>query len=302
MPHADTLIKHLRRLSLTNGRVPLLIGNLANVYAATNDFDIAIGLLRIELRVLLNAEQPDEFLIYQTRLNLAQALAVGEEIDADRMAEATQNLEHIAIYSQRLAADADTHEAASRFSSHSLHLLEQIISAGLSPEISRPLAEVFADVLSRVPVTWDVRAREAASQANDFFSAGRPEEAERACRPYLTPLRYGSNLQLELQRLLIEALVYQGKWDEARSELAAFATRLGRKPVHRNTAEDALHNVGFPLAVQVLFGRGQEPTELFVYLMSTPCFVSVLQAPRPFHQAKFCVFNLVLAVVQTLPP
>lgn len=302
VPHADTLIKHLKRLSLTSGRVPLLIGNLANVYAASNDFDIAIGLLKTELRLLLNAEQPDEFWICQTRLNLAQALAAGEEIDADRMAEATQNLEHIAIYSQRLAADVDTHEAASRFSSHSLHLLEQIIGVGLSPEISRPLAEVFADVLSRVPVTWDVQAREAADQADQFFAAGRPEEAERACRLYLTPLRYGSNLQLELERLLIEALVYQGKWNEARSELNAFATRLGSNPVHRNTAEDALHNVGLLLAGQVLFGGGQEPTELFIYLMSTPCFVSVLQAPRRFHQAKFCVLNLMLAVVHRSRP
>lgn len=298
VPHADTLIKHLCRLDLTSGRVPLLIGNLANVYAASNDFDIAIGLLETELRLLLSAEQPDEFLVYQTRLNLAQALAAGEEVDADRMAEATQNLELIAIYSQRLAANVDTHEAASRFSSHSLHLLEQIISARLSPEISRPLAEVFADVLSRVPITWDVQARDAANRAEEFFSAGRPEEAELVCRPYLTPLRYRSNLQLELQRLLIEALVYQGKWNEARSELAAFSTRLGRKPVHRSTAEDALHNVGLLLAVQALIGGGQEPIALFIYMMSTPCFVSVLQAPRPLHQGKFSVLSLVLAVVQ----
>jgi hypothetical protein len=116
------------------------------------------------------------------------------------------------------------------------------------------------------------------------------------------PLRYGSNLQLELQRLLIEALVLQGEWNEARMELAAFASRLGRKPLHRNTAEDALHNIGLPLAMQALLVGYQEPTELFTYLMSVPCFVSILQAPQPSNRAKFCVLNLVLAVVQNSRP
>ena len=302
VPHADTLINHLWRLGLTNGRVPLLMGNLAGVYVATNDLDIAIGLLKTELRLLLNAERPDKFLVHQARLHLAQALAAGEQIDAARVAEATENLEHIAMYSQRLAADANTHEAASHFSSHSLDLLDKIAGAGLAPEISRPLAEVFADVLSRLPSTWDIQAREAASQANAFLSAGRPEEAERACRSYLTPLRYGSNLQLELQRLLIEALVLQGGWNEARTELAAFASRLGHKPLHQNTAEDALHNIGLPLAMQALLLGHQEPTELFTYLMSVPCFVSILQTPQPSNRAKFCVLNLVLAVVQNSRP
>ena len=130
VPHADTLVHHLRRLGLTGGRLPLLIGNLATVYIATNDLDTAVGLLKNELQLLLNTERPDEFLVHQTRLHLAQALASGEQIDADRAAEATENLEHIVIYSQRLAAEADTHDAASHFCSHSLDILDKIAAPG----------------------------------------------------------------------------------------------------------------------------------------------------------------------------
>jgi hypothetical protein len=302
VPHADTLVHHLRRLGLTSGRVPLLIGNLAGVYTATNDLDTAIGLFNTELQLLLNAERPDEFLVHQARLHLAQALTTSEQIDAARAAESIENLEHIAMYSQRLAAEADTHEAASHFCSHSLDILDKIIGAGHAPQNSRPLAEVFADVLRRVPATWDIQVREAASQANAFLSAGRPEEAERVCRPHVMPLRYGSNLQLELQRLLIEALTFQGRWSEARTEIATFAARLGREPLYQHTTEDALHNIGLPLAMVVLLGGGQEPTDLFTYLMSRPCFLSVRRAPQPSYEARFCVLNLVLAVVQNSRP
>lgn len=300
VPHADTLVRHLRRLGLVGGRIPLLMGNLADVYAATNDLQTATGLLKTELQLLLDANTPDEFLINQARLHLAQALAAGEQIDAARAADAIGNLEHIALFSQRLAAQADTHEAASSFCSDSLYILQTIIGSGHASHVSGQLTDVFTEVLRMVPPTWEIRAREAAEQANAFLSAGMPEQAEHACRPYVTPLRYshGSSVQLELQRFLIEALILQGKWNESQSELTAFATRLGQEPLYRNTAEGALHNIGLMLAVHALLEGGQLSADLFVYLMSAPCFASVRQAPKPSHRAKFGVLNLALAVVQ----
>ena len=181
VPHADSLIHHLQRLGLTSGRVPLLIGNLANVYAVTNDLDTAIGLLKTELQYLLNAEKPDEFLVNQARLHLAQALVAGEQVDAARAAEAAENLEHIAIYSQRLAAEADTHQAASHFCSHSQDVLNKIAGTAHSPEISRPLAEVFADMLRRVPRRGISRRR--SCKSGQRTSLRWPTRGSGACLP-----------------------------------------------------------------------------------------------------------------------
>jgi hypothetical protein len=302
VPHADTLVHHLRRLGLASGRIAVLIGNLAGVYVGSNDLDTAVGLLETELQLLLNAERPDESLVQQARLHLAQALVTGEQSDAIRTEDAIGNLEHIAIYTQRLAADVDTHENASRFCLMSLQILDAITRAGHGSQVSQQLLEVFADVLGRLPPTRETQIAEAASRADAFLSAGQPEQAERACRPHVAPLHYGSNVQLELQRILVEALAHQRKWDELRTELAAFAARLGNKPLHRSTAEDALHNIGLPLAVVALTGGSQVPTDLFAYLMSKPCFVSVLRAPQPSHQGKFGVLSLALAVTQKSRP
>jgi hypothetical protein len=121
----------------------------------------------------------------------------------------------------------------------------------------------------------------------------------------MTPLRYGSNEQLEVHRLLIEALACQGKWGEAKTELDAFATRLGREPLHRKTAETALHNIGLVLALQALLFAASQlsevPTDLFTHMMSLPCFVSIMQTPQASNVAKFCVLNLVLALTQHSP-
>jgi hypothetical protein len=301
VPHVDTLIHHLRRLHLTSGRIPLLIGNLAGIYVVTNDPDTAIGLLEDELQLLLNAETSDEFLMHQARLHLAQALAVGEQIDTVRAARVIGNLEYVAIYSQRLAVDADTQDTASRFCLHSQDILANIADAGHSSQASSRLTSVFSDVLSRLPESWEMRAREAGRRADEFLSSGMPEQAEHSCRPHMTPLRYGSNLQLELHRLLIEALVFQKKWDEVRTEIAAFAARMGNEPLHRQTAEKALHNFGLTLASRALLGDDQLAADLFAYLMSVPCFASVVRVPRSSNVAKFSVLNLVLALVEKSP-
>jgi hypothetical protein len=95
VPHADTLVHHLQRLDMTSGSVPLLIGNLADIYTATNDLETAIGLLKTQVQFLLSLETPDEFLVQQARLHLAQALVASEQIDTARATEVAENLEHI---------------------------------------------------------------------------------------------------------------------------------------------------------------------------------------------------------------
>jgi hypothetical protein len=301
VPHVDTLVRHLQRLDLASNRIAILVGNLAGMYEAVNDLDTSIDLLRTEVRLLLHAPEVDEFLVCQARLHLAQALTADEQVEANQAAEAVENLGNIAVSIQRLALEDSAQDTASRFCARSLDILGKIKDAGMVLRMSQTLADIFTDVLTRLPPTWATQAHAAGLLASDLLSSGRADRAEAVCRPYTTPLIHGDNLQLELQRLLIEALAVQEKWKEAMAELSTLGARLGRNPLHRGTAQDTLHNTGLPVAVAALLGD-QLAADLFSYLMSLPCFASIRQAPQPSYAAKFSILGLTLAVIQDSQP
>lgn len=72
-PHAEVLVGHPGRLSLTSDRIPILIGNLAGFYTATGDRESAADLLRTEIRLLINVAVPNDFHINQARLRQTPA-------------------------------------------------------------------------------------------------------------------------------------------------------------------------------------------------------------------------------------
>lgn len=296
-PHAEVLLGHVGRLGLTSARIPLLIGNLAGFYLAIGGWESAAELLRTELGLLLDAAAPDEFHVNQARLHLAGALTTDETAIREHADEVIRHLEPIAVYSQQLAADVSTHEAAARFCAFAVEVLERVAESGSSRPASPALTAVFTETLGRIPPSWEASALEAGKKAGVLISAGRFAEAEDVCRPHLAQLQYGPNLQLEIQRLFIETLLFQGKWDEAGQEISAFAARLGDDPVFRRTAEDALHNFGFLLAMLAMDGH-QRASGTFLQMMSVPCFVSVRTSPSTQNRGKFAIFNLVLAVIQ----
>lgn len=296
-PHAEVLVGHLGRLGLAGGRTPLLIGNLAGFYMAIGGWESAAELLRTELRLLLDGPVPDEFHVNQARLHLAEALTTDETASRNHADEVIRHLEPVAFYSQRLAADVSTHDAAARFCAFAVEVLERVAASGSSHPSSPALAAVFKETLSRIPPSWEATALEAGKKASVLIAAGRFAEAEDTCRPHLARLQYGTNLQLEIQRLFIEALLFQGKWDEAGREISVFAARMGDDPVFRRTAEEALHNFGFLLATLALDGH-QRASRTFSQVMSIPCFVSVRASPGMQNRGKFAIFDLVLAVIQ----
>lgn len=297
IPHARVLIRHLDRLGLVSPRIAILIGNLAAFHTATGDRKTAADLLRTELRLLLNAAAPDEYHVSQARLSLAEALSLDEPMSQDRVDEVIRHLEPVAVVTQQLAVDASTHDAATHFCIVAAHILDRIDASGFSHPSAPALAAVFTETLGRIPPNWEAAATEAAQKADILISARRIAEAEAACRPYLAPLRYGSGVQMEVQRLFTEALLRQEKWDEADKEIAALADRLGNDPVHRDTAESALHNLGLTLAPWAM-ARHQRASMTFSRLMSAPCFVSVRTSPSTQNNGTFAIFGLVLAVIQ----
>jgi hypothetical protein len=223
-------------------------------------------------------------------------------IDQDCADEAIRNLEPIAVYSQLLAVEAKTHKAAVHFCTFALDILENIAQGGHRHPSAPALVAVFTETLGRMPPSWESGARKAGKKASDLISADQAAQAEAVCRPYLAPLQYGSNLQLEIHRLLIEALLYQQKWDEAGEEVSAIAARLGANPIHRRTAEELLHNAGLLLASWALLAKHKQASDMFSQLMSETCFMSVRNSPSTPNSGKFAILNLSLAVIQNSGP
>lgn len=301
-PHAEVLVGHLGRLSLTSDRIPILIGNLAGFYTATGDRESAADLLRTEIRLLVNVAIPNDFHVNQARLHLAQALTAYEVIDQDCADEAIRNLEPIAMYSQLLAVEAKTHDAAVHFCTIALGILDNIAQGGCPHPAAPALVAVFTETLDRMPANWESGARKAGTKASGLISTGLAAQAEAVCRPYLAPLQYGSSLQLEIHRLLIEALLYQEKWDEAGEEVSTISARLGVDPIYRRTAEQLLHNAGLLLATLAMLAKHEQASGMFSQLMSATCFMSVRNSPSKPNSGKFAILNLSLAVIQNSGP
>ena len=65
------------------------------------------------------------------------------------------------------------------------------------------------------------------SRASASLSEGVYSDAERRCLPLIAETRYGTNAQLEVRRILLEAYIGQEKWSGANAQLDAFALAAG---------------------------------------------------------------------------
>jgi len=298
VPHVAVLAGHLQRLNVMSSRVALLIGNLAGVYSGTKRSGRAVELLNTELQIMMDVNEPDEFLVHQTRLHLANALVAGDNIYEINATEAINNLEYIVSYCQRLALDGDTHRAASTFCIHSLTVLDKIAEAGLHLPRAQQLESVFIETLERLPPTDAGDARKIMQRVTRHMSERRYSEAEQDCRRLLVRDWYGSNIQLEIHRHLIVSLLYQENWTNGGVEIDSFAVKAGHNPLYRYTIDIALHNIGLHLAGYSLFHADIEPRNLFVHLMYLPCFVEAVKSAQGEYRAKFDLLSLILGVVR----
>jgi len=106
IPHTATLIDHMRRLEFRNNTLALLIGNLAVIYLGTARAEQAAELFEVELAMLLTATDGyNEYLEYQTRMNLATALCSQETTSEHQVGLALLNLERVLAYAQEMALD-----------------------------------------------------------------------------------------------------------------------------------------------------------------------------------------------------
>jgi NB-ARC domain len=93
LPHAATLIGHLQRWNIASNSVALLVGNIAGVHSGMKRSEAAVELLNTQLQIIMGTNEPDEFLVHQTRLHLAYALVAEDDVSTTSVTQAIHNLE-----------------------------------------------------------------------------------------------------------------------------------------------------------------------------------------------------------------
>ena len=228
-PHADMLSEHMRRLAVVGRHAALLYGNLAGAYRARGEIAKAEELLHAELD-LIQREDPDDILVTQTKLQLADICFDKPDTSSISITTAISYLEDVA----RQAADiSSTYPKAAMFLVLAVKNTldhEQDRVAG-SPKLVH-LTKRLDELAVQIGPTEYSEALLAIHKANKLITKGRLETAERLCYRALDSGTITGNMELRARRLLVEALVRQGKWHEAQEANYTFRQHFGSTRIH----------------------------------------------------------------------
>ncbi len=296
-PHAATLAAHLRRLDVAGRRIAVLAGNLASIYIGAGRDEEAIDLLQSEIDMILDdPDGVDAFLEHQARLYLARALANSDQAAQLDPNPAVEELARVLTYAQVIALDHKTHQAAAKFCVSALNILSILHDRITATDESSALVTVLRDLQQRLPSTTHTEKMDAIERISCMINAGEDDDAARIARDLLAHSRQDPNFEIELRRLLVEALVEQQKWRECRTEIDNLAEELGNPPLSRESAQLALHNIALKLVAVTLDSGAPEPRVLLQDLLSQPCFVHTIAISGGEYRARFDLFALAAAV------
>jgi hypothetical protein len=296
-PHAAALVAHLRRLGVTGRRIALRAGNLAGIYVAAGRDEEAVDMLRSEIDMFLgDPDGVDVFLEHQARMNLARALSNLDQIAQLDPHPALAELARVLDYARTLALDEETYAASANLCVSALSILSIFHDHVPATNRSNALVMVLQDLLQRLPSTTMTEGVHAIERIDRMISAGDVKDAEMAVRAQLTQTHHGTSMNTELRRLLVEALAGQNKWRECHTEIDTLATELGNPPLARESAQQALHNIGLALVRAMHHSASPEPRRLLQHLLSRPCFVHTSAIAGSEYRAKFALFAELAAV------
>src|SRR5690606_12406022 len=113
--------------------------------------------------------------------------------------------------------------------------------------------QVLVDLKGRLPQPAAVVEMRNAQRVADLFESGNIIEAELAAREVMSEQSAGTRSYIEVNRLLVEALIHQERWEEAIEESIGLLEYLGPSSLHNFPARMFVHNVGFSCAVTWVF-------------------------------------------------
>jgi hypothetical protein len=272
--HANTLAGHLLRLNIRGKYIPYLYGNLAGAYRARGEASKAEEFLRAELDVLEESSEPNELLVVQAKLALVDILFDKPEPEPISFAEAAPYLEHALRYVVDVSAE---------------YLPAAVkLAIDVKTFLSRPTVTVANDarfavieqkcdeLIAQLGPTSYSEVLDAVRKANSLMQENQPVGAEQLCRDALRSRSLSGGIELTAQRVLVEALVRQRKWQGARKAFSDFRQYFGPTRLHLYVIADFVHNVGNDCAVLALTEQDQDAIALLGDVFDWPVISQVL--------------------------
>ncbi len=246
--HAAALVEHARRRKVKDNHVAVLLGNLAGFKQRQGDIQEAADLLKLELAWLDEIEAPNEVLQVQTRIQLTHVLQRGElPGEAD---QAVQLLTPVLAYVQRIRTEESAQNAAAVLTAEAAAVLEELQLRHGSNEHLAHLHDAFSALSSTLPSPSTVTEMAQARHVGRLINAGHVEAAEHAAREALASNGdIWTGHHVDVQRVLIESLAAQERWQEAGTEFDRFLSHTGPRSMHRHSEQMLLHNAGMTCAL-----------------------------------------------------
>lgn len=298
-PHAAALAGHVQDSEVKDNHTALLIGNLAGFEYIQGRMDQAMRLLHLELDWLQDLADPSQLLIAQTRISLAQMYAHHDS--SDPVEPAVSLLSPLVEYIEQLPGEPDGEPAAALLATQALIVLRNLANTHPDDPRLRPALKAFTTLTDHLPKTAAVTERLEAEQVARLFGDGDLQGVEHIARSQL-PRSHHSHARsfhaAEVTRHLVEALVYQRRWQEAEAEFERFLPYTGPRSLYRSSVQDFVHNVGLACAL-VWIEATDEGAEALLHRVLTECGIEHLDAAlREHERARFTLLKAVDAAAR----
>jgi hypothetical protein len=292
--HAAALAAHARRRDVKDNHTAILLGNLAGFKKLQGEVLEAVELLRLELAWLDEIESANEVLQAQTRIQLAHAHQIAElPGEAD---QAVQLLTPVLTYIERICREKSAWDAAAVLTAQAAAIVEDLLRRHAHDENLVRLYRTFTALSGTLPMPPTVTEMAQARNIGRLFEAGNTEAAERAAREALES--YGgiwTGNSAEVQRLLIEALAAQGRWQEAEAEFASFVAHTGPRSLHRFAEQMLVHNVGLTCALAWVVAEDEAAAALLNRIVGEIDVDALAKQVPPVERTRYTLLKAVAA-------
>ncbi|MCA1605078.1 MAG: hypothetical protein LC775_06320, partial [Acidobacteria bacterium] len=275
--HANTLVNHIDRLNIRGNHIPLFYGNLALAYRLGGDTSEAEKLLRAELNLLENSAKPNETLAMQTKLSL---VGIAFETPGPTSISSTEALTYLEdAFRYAIQVSVEWPLAAVRTAVLVKDLARHPTAQAANPSQFSQLEQKCAQLAAQLGPTPFSQAMDAAEKASDLICEGHPADAEQLCRQALESNLLLGPTELEVRRVLVEALVQQCKWQVARGSFNDFRRYFGSTGFGLWIVARFVHNVGCLCTIPVLKERDQDALKLLGDILDWPIVSEALTQP-----------------------
>lgn len=293
--HANTLAVHLRRLGVRGNCVPLLYGNLAGAYRARGDANKAEEFLRAELEVLKKSTEPNELLAVQAKLALLDIFFDTRGPTSISITEAMTYLEHVLRYAVNISVE-HRHAAVKLVVDVKTLLRRPAVAAANDPRFVT-IDQRCSELIAQLGPTSYAQTVDSIHRANSSMQDNRPAEAQQLCHDALRSGSVTGGMELLAQRILVEALVRQHKWQTARKAFSDFRQYFGSTGLHLHAIIEFAHNVGYYCAVLALAEGDQDAIALLGDVFGWPVISEALTQPSSGWRARLLLLTAIRDVV-----